>query len=165
MTALLTAPDWFLARSKREQWLLALMLAIAVPLIAWIAVYRPVMGALETAKDRHVMAVRNHGLVLARIAQIEGASRPSASAPSGEGATLALQVTAAAAQTGVTLGSNEPRGADSAVVTLAPAPPTAALRWLRQLEGSGAIVRELTITPQDDSNVVVAATLTRRSAR
>lgn len=165
MTALLTARDWFLSRSSRERWLLALMLAIAVPLFAWVAVYRPVMAALETAKERHVTAVRNHGLVLARIAQIDGASRPSASAPAGEGATLALQVTAAAAQAGVTLGSNEPRGADSAVVTLAPAPPTAALRWLRQLEGSGAIVRELTITPQNDSNVVVGATLTRRGVR
>lgn len=165
MTAYTVARDWFLARSLRERWLLALMLAVAVPLLAWATVYRPLISALETAKERHVVAVRMHGLVLARVAQIEGASRPAVADPASSGASLPLRITAAAAQAGVSLATNEPRGATSAVVTLAPAAPMAAIRWLRQLEGEGIIVRELTITPQADTTVLVAATLTGGGGR
>jgi type II secretory pathway component PulM len=64
----------------------------------------------------------------------------------------------------VSLTANEPRGLTSAVITLAPAAPTAALRWLRQLETQGIIVRELAITPQPGGQVVVTATLSRAGA-
>jgi type II secretory pathway component PulM len=68
-------------------------------------------------------------------------------------------VTEAAALAGVSLSANEPRGTGSALITLAPAAPTAALRWLRQLEEQGIIVRELTITPQPSGQVVATAAL------
>jgi hypothetical protein len=53
----------------------------------------------------------------------------------------------------------------SALITVAPSAPTAALRWLRQLEEQGIIVRELTITPQPGGQVVATATLSQAGAR
>jgi type II secretory pathway component PulM len=76
-----------------------------------------------------------------------------------------LRVTEAAALAGVSLTANEPRGTASSLITLAPAAPTAALRWLRQLEEQGVIVRELAITPQPTGQVVVTATLSQAGAR
>jgi general secretion pathway protein M len=148
-----------MARSVRERWLVGIMLAIAAALLCFVAIYRPLAQAIERAEQRHVAAVRNHGLVLARLAQLDQVRRPAVATPSSSGAPLSLRVTEAAALAGVSLSANEPRGTGSALITLAPAAPTAALRWLRQLEEQGIIVRELTITPQPSGQVVATAAL------
>ena len=155
---------WFMARSERERWLIALMLVIALPLLAYYAVYRPLTGAIDTARERHSAAVRDHGLVLARLSQLDQAQRPTVNVARSS-TPLSLRVTEAAALAGVTLSANEPRGPTSALITLAPAAPTAALRWLRGLEEQGIIVRELTIVPQPGGQVVTTATLSQAGAR
>jgi len=165
MSRLAPVTDWFMARSLRERWLLALMLAIAVPLLCFLLIYRPLTAAIERAEQRHAAAVTNHGLVLSRLAQLDRVQRPAARAIPQSSAPLSLRVTEAAALAGVSLSANEPRGTASALITLAPAAPTAALRWLRQLEEQGIIVRELTITPQPGGQVVATATLSQAGAR
>ena len=157
--------DWFMGRTERERWLIALMLAIAVPMLIYFAVYRPLTQSIERAQQRHVEAVRTHGLVLARIAQLNSAQRPTLAPTGGSNASLSLRVTEAAALAGVSLSANEPRGEGSATITLAPAVPTSALRWLRQLETQGIIVRELSVTPQPGGLVVATATLSRSGGR
>jgi general secretion pathway protein M len=165
MSRLAPVTDWFMARSQRERWLIALMLAIAIPMLCFLLVYRPLTAAIERAEQRHVAAVSNHGLVLSRLAQLDRVQRPPAGAPPQSRAPLSLRITEAAALAGVSLSANEPRGNASALITLAPAAPTAALRWLRQLEEQGIIVRELTITPQPDGQVVATATLSQAGTR
>ena len=155
---------WFMGRTPRERWLIALMLAIALPMLAYFAIYSPLMASIERAEQRHNAAVRNHGLVLARIAQLDQVRRPAVAVAAGA-APLSLRVTEAATLAGVSLTANEPRGTGSALITLAPSAPTAALRWLRQLEEQGVIVRELAITPQPGGQVVVTATLSQAGAR
>lgn len=154
----LAAPvtGWFLSRTPRERWLIALMLAIALPLLGWLLVGRPLMLSLEAAKARHVAAVQAHGAVLSQLAQLEASPVAAASET---GAPLALRVTDAAARAGIRLTANEPRGANAVAITIAPGPPTASLRWLRQLEATGISVRELTITPDGQAGVTVRATL------
>ena len=156
MTLFAPIRTWFLARTSRERWLILLMLTIALPLLAWLLVARPLMLSMEAAKARHVLAVQNHGAVLAQLAQIEGAARPATSTGA---APLAIRVTDSAAQAGIRLAANEPRGPGAVAVAIAAAPPTDALRWLRQLEASGIAIRELTITPQGLGAVTVSATL------
>lgn len=165
MSRLAPATDWFMTRSLRERWLIALMLAIAIPLLCFLLVYRPLIAAIETAEQRHAAAVTNHGLVLSRLAQLDQAQRPAAGAAPTSSAPLSLRVTEAAALAGVSLSANEPRGNASALITLAPAAPTATLRWLQQLEQQGIVVRELTITPQPGGQVVATATLSQAGAR
>ncbi|WP_300975004.1 type II secretion system protein GspM [Sphingomonas sp. LHG3406-1] len=155
--------DWWLGRTVRERWLVALMLAILLPLLAWLLVARPLIVALEQAQQRHVQAVRQHGLVLAQVTQLRSA--PRIAAGSTAAAPIALRVTDAAARGGISLSANQPLGPSSTAITLAPASPTAALRWLRQLEPSGIVVRELGITPQGNGLVVVNATLTQGAGR
>lgn len=165
MSRLAPVTDWFMGRSVRERWLVALMLAIAIPLLSYLLIYRPLTAAIERAEQRHALAVSNHGLVLSRLAQLDQARRPAVGAPPSSGAPLSLRITEAAALAGVSLTANEPRGTASASITLAPAAPTAALRWLRQLEEGGIVVRELTITPQPGGQVVATATLSQAGAR
>lgn len=165
MSRLTVVRDWYTGRSLRERWLIAIMLAIAVPMLAFFLLYRPLVNSIDQAQQRHVAAVRNHGLVLARIAQLDAVQRPSAAVAASGSAPLSLQITEAAAQAGVSLSANEPRGDASTLITLAPAAPTAALRWLRQLEGRGIIVRELAITPQAGGQIVATATLSRSGAQ
>ena len=64
---------WFVARSRRERLLTAVMLAIAVPLLVWALIYRPVEDALTAAKTRNVEAVQQHGRVVAQLAQLKEA--------------------------------------------------------------------------------------------
>jgi general secretion pathway protein M len=157
MSRLAPVTGWFLSRTPRERWLIGLMLAIAIPLVAWVAVARPMLLSLEAAKARHVAAVRAHGAVLAQLAQLE--TSPPGAVPSAEsGAPLALRVTDAAARAGLRLTANEPRGPDAVSIAVS-GPPTASLRWLRQLEAGGLSVRELTITPEGPNAVIVRATL------
>jgi general secretion pathway protein M len=165
MSRLAPLTAWYMARTLRERWLIALMLAIALPFLCYFAVYHPLTQAIARAEQRHVAAVQQHGLILARLAQLDQAQRSEVSALPAGSAPLSLRVTEAAALAGVSLSANEPRGEGSALITLAPSAPTAALRWLRQLEDQRIIVRELTITPQPDGQVVVTATLSQAGAR
>lgn len=158
-----TVTDWWLGRTVRERWLIAAMLAILLPLLAWLLVARPLVVALDAAQQRHVAAVRQHGQVLAQVAQLKAAPR-IAGGPS-TGAPIALRITEAAAQASLSLSANQPAGPTTTAITLAPTSPAAALRWLRQLEGSGIVVRELAITPQPGGLVVVSATLAQGGGR
>jgi general secretion pathway protein M len=152
---------WFLARTPRERWLILLMLAIALVVLSWLLVARPLVAGLEAARTRHAAAVQRHGAILAQLAQLENAPRVSVEAAS---APLALRIADSATRAGVRLGGSEPRGASSVVVSIAAGPPTTALAWLRQLEAQGISVRELTISPAGQGSVTISATLSERTA-
>lgn len=156
MSRLGSVAAWLAARSVRERWLLALMLAIAVPLLAVLLVYRPLTNRLEDARQRHVAAVQQHGQVLAQLEQLK------AGAVTGRGqstAPLAIRVTDSAARAGIRLSSNEPRGTDRVVISVAPSPPTTGLRWLRELEASGVRIQDLSIDLQGPGLVTINAVL------
>ena len=72
---------WFVARSRRERLLTAVMLAIAVPLLVWALIYRPVEDALTAAKTRNVEAVQQHGRVVAQLAQLKEAGSAIRASP------------------------------------------------------------------------------------
>lgn len=156
MTGWVPARDWFMSRTPRERWLLSAMLAIALPLLAFLLVYRPLMVRLDEAKARHLAAVQRHGAVQAQLAMLEEAPRAVTRPTAG---SLSIRITDAAAQAGVRLTANQPRGNDVAVIAVAPAPPTATLRWLRELEANGISIRELSVSPQGAGAAVVSATL------
>lgn len=148
--------DWYMARSLRERWLIAVMLGLLLPVFAWLGIYGPLMGALDEARDRHVEAVRRHGQVLASVAGLrQGVEVRSP----GAATDLVMLVGESASRSGVSLTSNDPRGPDAVAIGVAAAPSTSVLRWLRELEGQGVMVRELAITPGADGTVSVTAQL------
>jgi general secretion pathway protein M len=149
---------WYLERSPRERWLLGAMLAIALPLLLWALVYRPMVDGLEAAKQRHVAAVQRHALLLGQLAQLRDGVQLVQGA---SGADVTLVAGESAMRAGLALSGNTAQGPDAASVAVAAAPAPAALAWLQQLEGRGIRVRELSITPQPGGMVVVSAQLAR----
>lgn len=150
---------WYRGRSEREQRLLLLMLAIALPLLLWLLVYRPVTGALESAWDRHREAVERHGRVLAAVDAMKAARQAVAAPVVGEMAALAGE---SAGRSGLTLSSAAAQGPDRASVSIAGGEPRLMLAWLRGLEQQGVVVEDLRMTPAPDGSVSLTAVLARR---
>ena len=158
MTA--TIRDWFVARSKREQRLTLLMLAIALPVLAWLLVVRPLSAAYDDALQDHLAGVDRHGRVLA----LAEAARSTQSRPvEASEADLQLIVTEAAGQAGIALQGATANGANAVDVTVAGGRATALGQWLAQFEARGITVQQMTMTPQPDGTVTMSARLVRRA--
>lgn len=154
MTAL---ANWFRARSLREQRLLLVMLAIALPLLLWLLVWQPVKQGLSAAKERHAEAVERHSRVLAAAESLQQARRTDGT-PGGE---LAAYVGGAAGRSGLTLASADAQGPDRLAVAIAAGDPRAVVGWLRGFEQQGLAVADLRMTPAPDGTVALTATLAR----
>jgi general secretion pathway protein M len=151
--------SWYLERSVRERWLIALMAAIAVPLLAWLLILAPLNAAYDNALERHLEAVDRNGRVRA-LANARQAATPVVVAAPG-GADLALIVAEAATQAGLSLESTNPAGPDAVTISIARARPAAAVQWLREFELRGIRVEDLRMTPGTDGTVAVNARLAR----
>jgi general secretion pathway protein M len=155
-----TIRDWFVARSKREQRLIMLMLALALPLLAWLLVVRPLSAVYDDALEDHLAAVDRHGRVLA-LAEV-AKSTPARPVEASK-AELQLVVTEAARQAGITLQAATASGANTVDVTVAGGRATALGQWLAQFEARGITVRQMTMTPQPNGTVNMSARLARRA--
>ena len=150
---------WFLARTKREQRLIMLMLALTLPLLAWLLVIRPVSAAYDDALQDHLAAVDWHARVLA----LAEAARSAPARPiEASKAELQLVVTEAARQAGITLQAATASGANTVDVTVAGGRATALGQWLAQFEARGITVRQMTMTPQPNGTVNMSARLARQ---
>ena len=156
---IVTVREWYSARSVRERRLILLMLVIAVPLLAWLLVVVPLSNAYEEALERHLEAVDRNGRVRA-LAEPARISRPLA-APAAGAADLALVVTEAATQAGLTLDSTSPAGPDAVTISIAQARPMAAVQWLRDFELRGIRVEDMRMAPAADGTVSLTARLVR----
>lgn len=150
-----TIRSWYGQRSAREQRLLLLMLAVALPVLVWLLVIQPVGRAYDAALDRHLAAVDRNGRVRAL------AAAPRTAAAPGAGQDLGALVTESAARSGLTLGANTSAGSGAVAVAIPTAPSVAAINWLRELELAGVRVEELRLVPAADGQVSLTARLAR----
>ncbi len=148
--------EWVGTRSLREQRLLLLMAAIALPLLLWLLVVRPVAAAYDAALERHLEAVDRNGRVRA-LAAAEGRTVSGASST----ADLALVIAERAAQSGLTLDSNSASGPNDVSIVISEGQTIATTQWLAQLEREGFQVADLRMTPTAGGNVAVTARLVR----
>ncbi len=97
---------WFDARSKREQRLLLVMVALAIVTAVWGLIVRPFGDAMASARERHADAVIRLGQTRAELDALRAirAGRPLTG-------TLADAVRAYAEQAGFTVASLDPDGA------------------------------------------------------
>lgn len=151
--------EWFGARTPREQWLLTVMAAVFLPVLAWLLVIRPVGNAYDEALERHLLAIERHG----RVASLVEAARaqPGRSAIP-RNVELQLVVSEAAGMAGVTLAEATPAGQDRVAVSVANSSAAAAGEWVRSLEGRGLAVEEFRMTPTAEGGVNVSARFARR---
>ena len=156
---IVTVRDWCLARTERERRLILLMVAIALPVLAWLLVVRPLSTAYDDALSDHLAAIDRHGrvLALAEAAKSVPARRVGASK-----ADLQLIVTQAASQAGITLQGATPSEGNAVDVTVAGGQATVLGQWLAQFEAQGIAIQQMTMTPLPDGTVNMSARLAKR---
>jgi general secretion pathway protein M len=152
--------DWFVGRTTREQQLILLMLAIALPVLAWLLVVRPLSAVYDDALEDHLAAIDRHGRVMALA---EAAKSTPARRVAANKADLQLVVTEAARQAGIVLQGAAPSGPNAVDVTIAGSRATALGQWLAQFEAQGIAIQQMTMTPLPDGTVNMSARLARRT--
>ena len=134
---------WWEARSERERWLVGLMLVLAVILLLWLLIVRPLSDALDAAKMRH-------GNAAAALAQARARAQPptsSAPATSGPIDAVAARTTTSAGFPGARIAG---QGPGRASVSLDAARPQALFGWIAQMEQAGLVVERLRAQANQD---------------
>jgi general secretion pathway protein M len=149
--------EWYFTRSAREQRLILLMLAIALPLLGWLLVIQPLSRTYDRSLERHLEAIDRNG----RVQLLAERGRTSPKQQAAPGVEIGLAVAEAASRAGLSLDSNSAAGPNAVTISIAQAPSTAALQWLHALEGEGIRIEEVRITPAGDSGASVTARLAR----
>ena len=148
---------WYGGLTERERGLVAVAAGLALVVVLIFGIVLPMGRAHDAAHVRHRHAVEASSRLLAQLAALE--------APAARRTALAgpvSQVVAASADgAGFVLQSNQPRGAEAALIVVPTARPSAALAWLDTLAGQGIVLENLTVTPAADGSVSVNAALRR----
>lgn len=151
--------SWFVERSLREQRLLLLMAAIAMPLLLWLLVVRPVGLAYDQALDRHLEAIDRN----ARVRALAETDKVRAVPGVAIGPDVALAIAERAARAGLVLDSNSAAGSNGVVISVSSARATVVTQWLAELERDGFMVSELRMAPAADGQVSLSARLARNA--
>lgn len=149
---------WFAQRSKREQRLLLVMVALAILTLVWALLMRPMGDTLSSTRERHTAAVVRLGETREQVDALRAVRR----APPLTG-SVADAVRARADEAGFPLASLEPDGGDGVRVSIASARGAALTAWLARLERAGIVVESAALTGNGDRTV--AARLILRSRR
>lgn len=146
---------WFDGRSRREKWLILVMLALLGVTIVW-AVILPIDDALSSARRRNADAAIRLAQTRAQVDAVKALRRARPEPPA---TPLDALVRESASAAGFALDSVTPDGAKLRV-RLNSARGGALLAWLGGLEEQGAIVDQINVT--DAGNHNVAADITFR---
>ncbi len=149
---------WFLALSRREQWLVG----VASMLTAWVllvfGIILPAMSAIDAARLAHDEAVQRRGRI---EAMVEGASRQQPSGVAVSSADIDLVVTQSAAEQGFDLIKSAGGGQGQISFRIDAARAPALLAWLAELEAQGVDVRTVNLRGGASGSLTVDARLQR----
>ena len=146
---------WWASRSARERWLVGVMLALAVLLLGWLLIARPLSDALDAAKMRH-------GDAAVALAEARARSRPAGAAgppASGPVDAIAMRTAAAAGFPGARVAG---QGPGRALVNLDAARPQALFAWVAQMEQQGLVIERLRVAANQDRTVSAELSLGAR---
>lgn len=147
---------WWRERSRREQGLLIAMGGLAVIVLGWLLIVRPLGDALDAAKARHNEAA----IALAEARSREDAARGGpAAAPSQPVGSL---IGAAAGQAGFANARITAQGPRRASVAIDAARPQALFGMLTALERQGVAVERLHAQVNGDRTLSAEAMLKAR---
>lgn len=141
------------ARTRREQRLLMLMAALALPILLWLAVLRPLGAAQTQAATALAAATADHSALLAARAALDAA-------PPARGAPLMQRLQAASAAAGLSLASLDASGPNGATARISAARAPVLLRLIAGLEADGVVISSLSVSRNDDSSVNAQFTAT-----
>lgn len=155
------ARNWFIALSRREQIMVGIAAVLALGVIGFFGIYRPLYGLATDAKRSFYEATMQAGRIEAKT---QALSMPANRRPAAEIAALNLLLASEAAERGFTLDSNNAQGAGRAEIAIGSARSTALLRWLADLERRGVVPETLVIRRMDNGTVSVSARLAKVGA-
>lgn len=150
-----TIVQWWAGRSQRERTLILAMLALALPVLAWLLVLRPIELALETARDEHWAATT-------RLIQVRSDAGLLKSAAVSANETAQAIAARSASAAGFVPSRLDPTPDGKAMLSLPSAKPAALARWLNALDREGVFVETISVRPNTDSTVAVEAVLRAR---
>ena len=146
---------WWEARSERERWLVGAMLILAVILVGWLLIVRPLADALDAAKTRH-------GEAAIALAQARARTQPMAtSAPAAAGPADAIAARTAAAA-GFPAARIAGQGPGRVTISLDAARPQALFGWIAQMEQAGLVVERLRAQANQDHTLSAEMTMGAR---
>ena len=151
---------WWQGLSRREQVLIGIAGALALPMFAWFAILSPLADAMASARERHRMAVDRHQAIMARVALAETLRAQAANRPPVAG-RVDLVIGQSAAERGFTLSRNDAAGEDAASIAIGRARAGALFGWIGELESMGLMASDLAIRPNADGTVTMTATFRR----
>jgi general secretion pathway protein M len=147
--------SWWSERSRREQRLIQVMIGLALIVLGWLLVVRPLTDALDAAKTRHAAAVVALGEARARTTPGGAPGAPAA------GPVDAL-VARTANEAGFTNARITSQGSERAGVAVDSARPQALFGWVARLEQSGLVVDRLTTRINSDRTVAAEIAFRKR---
>ena len=147
--------SWWSERSRREQRLIQVMLGLAVVVLGWLLVVRPLLDMRDAAKERHAAAVVMLGEARARATPGAAPGAPAA------GPVDAL-VARTANEAGFTNARITSQGSERASVAVDAARPQVLFGWVARLEQSGLVVERLNARTNSDRTVAAELTLRKR---
>lgn len=148
---------WYFGLSLRERRLALLMVAVAVPVLLWLAVWRPVAAAHDAALDNYRMALDRNGRIAAMTGVTAGEERP---APVVDG-SLASWLLNHATEQGLVLARQEDTSDMRAEVEMGAATSSDVARWLGALEAEGLRIENVQLAPSSNGGVAMTAIVGR----
>ncbi len=151
---------WWRARTRREQALIGVAAAIALPVLLWLALLRPLAAVRAAAEDRLATAEADIAAIAAMTASIRAAeARVSPDA----GVPIAELVARRVADAGLTAGpvASAENGAVALRIAVVRAPVL--LAWIAALErDDGLVIDRLQVQRNSDASVAADLRLRRR---
>lgn len=144
------ARRWFLARSLRERWSVGVAAALAVAVLVWAGVIRPLGDALDSARTRHADAVVRLGETRAMVAALPALKQQPAEQT---GVPLEDLIRSKAADAGFALDNVTAQPGGTVQVVLPSARPGPLFAWLAGLEEGGVLVGSLSMRDSGDGTV------------
>lgn len=151
---------WWRGRTLREQRLLLFGGALALVVLAWLLVIRPLDDSLSAARERHGEAVAALAETRAEAALVTALD--AAPAPDLGGPLDALLMQSASAA-GFEVAKVESNGPTEAALAIEAARPQAYFGWIREMESAhGLIVARLDAHTNSDRTLSVSVTFRTR---
>ena len=145
--------EWWFSRTPRERVMLITMAVIAIPILGWLLVARPLADAKQDARADYLLALDRNARIEALVAAGEGRSAAAIAMP------LTQYLNEQAAQRGFTLAANAPDAPGQVRIAIAQANGQALLGWLAELEAQGLVINNLQISPGETGGVALNATI------
>jgi general secretion pathway protein M len=152
---------WWAAHSPRDRFVISILGLAVVMVIGWLGVWRPLVGAGDSMRESHAVAVERHAGITARVAEYQALQARGTHTAASSATRLDLILSQSAAEQGFTLSRDDAAGDNQASIAIASAPAPALFTWLGALETQGIIAADLSIRPNANGTVALTATLRR----